>query len=442
MTYFAAAWAETTPSAHGKIGLGDDKIRELKKQQRERFSVERIVRATENPSYDIGAHAMGAARAYVLCNTTPASANTSPGLVTTSLSRFPLSEGKGRMLWDYRVSGSGPLYGALKVHTGSGWQQMPHYSMREEYATGTVTTTSDSTAVTGSSTAWVSAGIKNALAAGHNIYFSVVGQLRVYLVTAVGSDTSITLNYAYADTAGAGQSYKLYFDNHPGLIAGDAEENQHILTNLHLQQNLVMTTGDITMSSGGTVDGVDVGTHSHDGESGNAAILDMTSLGKITGDTTGLAGTTRLKHGPANWVEAAYYNTADQVLPGGTAVQLAGVSPLTFDNDGGKVTNEFLPILLNLTFTAKCSAGAVAAPFLIQKSLGGAAWATIATFITKVTTTNATYSYFTMDVSSTDTIRYRVTGATSGGGESVTIHNAHGTTDQYRTCFVGWAVKR
>jgi len=85
---------------------------------------------------------------------------------------------------------------------------------QDDYTAGTVTTTKGSTAVTGASTLWNTAndfGVKNARANGR-IVFS--GNRTPYVVSAVGSDTSITLAEKFTEASLAGASYTYYEDEY------------------------------------------------------------------------------------------------------------------------------------------------------------------------------------------------------------------------------------
>ena len=85
---------------------------------------------------------------------------------------------------------------------------------QDDYTTGTVTTTKGSTAVTGASTAWNTNNdftVKNARANG-KIVFS--GSRTVYIVSAVGSDTSITLTEKFTETSLSAATYTYFEDEY------------------------------------------------------------------------------------------------------------------------------------------------------------------------------------------------------------------------------------
>ena len=85
---------------------------------------------------------------------------------------------------------------------------------QDDYTTGTVTTTKGSTAVTGASTAWNTNNdftVKNARANG-KIVFS--GSRTVYIVSSVGSDTSITLTEKFTETSLSAATYTYFEDEY------------------------------------------------------------------------------------------------------------------------------------------------------------------------------------------------------------------------------------
>jgi len=85
-----------------------------------------------------------------------------------------------------------------------------------EYTTGTVTITQGSTTLTGSGTAWNTAnafGVNNTRAGGKIV---INGGAEVYEVSAVGSDTSITLTSAYVSEDASAANY-VYFEDEYAL---------------------------------------------------------------------------------------------------------------------------------------------------------------------------------------------------------------------------------
>lgn len=73
-----------------------------------------------------------------------------------------------------------------------------------EYTTGTVTATLDSKTVTGASTSWISAGIH----IGQRI--SISGSSLPFIITAVSSATSLTVDRAYDGTTASSLTYTIY----------------------------------------------------------------------------------------------------------------------------------------------------------------------------------------------------------------------------------------
>ena len=83
---------------------------------------------------------------------------------------------------------------------------------QDDYTTGTITTTKGSTAVTGASTLWDTNNdftVKNARANGKIVF---AGSRTPYIVSAVGSDTSITLTEKFTETALSADTY-VYFED-------------------------------------------------------------------------------------------------------------------------------------------------------------------------------------------------------------------------------------
>jgi len=83
-----------------------------------------------------------------------------------------------------------------------------------QYTTGTITTTKGSTTATGASTAWNTNNdfsVANVRVGGKLV---IDGGTDVYEVTAVASDTSLTLNTPFIDTAVSAGSYVYYEDSY------------------------------------------------------------------------------------------------------------------------------------------------------------------------------------------------------------------------------------
>lgn len=74
-----------------------------------------------------------------------------------------------------------------------------------QYKTGTVSVTNGSATVTGSGTAFLA----NAVVGG---LFQINGEGIAYQISAIGSDTSLTLSAPYAGTTGSGKSYSISKD--------------------------------------------------------------------------------------------------------------------------------------------------------------------------------------------------------------------------------------
>lgn len=75
------------------------------------------------------------------------------------------------------------------------------YGVDVHYTTGTVAVTATSTGIVGTGTSWNSAMVGR--------YFYKVGDTQSYLISAVGSTTSITLSTAYAGSTTSGSSYAI-----------------------------------------------------------------------------------------------------------------------------------------------------------------------------------------------------------------------------------------
>ncbi len=87
-----------------------------------------------------------------------------------------------------------------------------------DYTTGTVTITQGSSTLTGSGTAWNTNnawGVANARTTGK---IKIAGSEEVYTISAVGSDTSITLNEKFIDADVSGETYT-YFEDEYALAA-------------------------------------------------------------------------------------------------------------------------------------------------------------------------------------------------------------------------------
>ena len=105
------------------------------------------------------------------------------------------------------------------MHVGNGerypWAER-HAVIRTqaEYNTGTVTITKGSTALTGSSTLWNTNNdfsVANARVTGKLV---IAGSEEVYTISAVGSDTSITLNEPFIDDDVSGETYSYFEDEY------------------------------------------------------------------------------------------------------------------------------------------------------------------------------------------------------------------------------------
>lgn len=87
-----------------------------------------------------------------------------------------------------------------------------------DYSTGTVSINKGSTALTGSSTLWNTNndfGVANVRTSGK---FVIVGSEEVYSISAVGSDTSVTLNEPFIDADLTGGTY-VYFEDEYDLAS-------------------------------------------------------------------------------------------------------------------------------------------------------------------------------------------------------------------------------
>ena len=85
----------------------------------------------------------------------------------------------------------------------------PHrFTTKDDYATGTISVSNLGTTVTGVTTVWQAGTLVNPLQA-HLIGGSESGG---YFITAVGSDTSLTISPAWASTALSGSTYQIVND--------------------------------------------------------------------------------------------------------------------------------------------------------------------------------------------------------------------------------------
>ena len=85
---------------------------------------------------------------------------------------------------------------------------------QDNYTTGTVTATKGSTTLTGASTLWATnndLGVASARVGGKVV---IAGGTEVYEVSAVGSDTAITLTSKFTQTTVAGASYEYFEDEY------------------------------------------------------------------------------------------------------------------------------------------------------------------------------------------------------------------------------------
>lgn len=79
------------------------------------------------------------------------------------------------------------------------------FDTEEEYETGTVTATNASKTVTGASTVWIATA---ALEVGRRM--QIQGSTQSYIIDAIASNTSLTLNKNYDGTTGASKTYTVY----------------------------------------------------------------------------------------------------------------------------------------------------------------------------------------------------------------------------------------
>lgn len=95
----------------------------------------------------------------------------------------------------------------VRISKEAPWKQLRRKSTFQtegDFTTGTVTATNGSKTVTGASTTWVTSNIK----IGRRMTIS--GSNKVFVITAVASNTSLTINLNYDGTTGASKTYTIY----------------------------------------------------------------------------------------------------------------------------------------------------------------------------------------------------------------------------------------
>ena len=89
------------------------------------------------------------------------------------------------------------------------WLKRQHrFTCKNDYTTGTVTVTNLSATVTGASTVWSTGTLVNA----DQSHFILGSQSSGYRITAVGSDTSLTISPTYGGATAATQTYQIVND--------------------------------------------------------------------------------------------------------------------------------------------------------------------------------------------------------------------------------------
>jgi len=98
-------------------------------------------------------------------------------------------------------------------------ERQSHILTHDDYTTGTVTTTVGSTTLTGASTLWNTANSyaqNNARTTGKLL---LGGGAEIYTISAIGSDTSITMNERFTPTTALSASTYIYFEDEYALAA-------------------------------------------------------------------------------------------------------------------------------------------------------------------------------------------------------------------------------
>ncbi len=85
---------------------------------------------------------------------------------------------------------------------------------QDNYTTGTLTATKGSTTLTGASTLWNTNNDMGVAAVRVGGKFVIAGGTEVYEVSAVGSDTDVTLTSRYTQTTASGASYEYFEDDY------------------------------------------------------------------------------------------------------------------------------------------------------------------------------------------------------------------------------------
>lgn len=97
-----------------------------------------------------------------------------------------------------------------RISREANWKQLRRrgsFNTIATYSTGTVTATLGSRTITGASTLWLT-NTTAAIAVGRRM--TIGGSSQRYTITAIGSDTSITVDYAYDGTTASALTYTIY----------------------------------------------------------------------------------------------------------------------------------------------------------------------------------------------------------------------------------------